>query len=262
MIGLGLGLGIDKVSRSGDADANNFISRAGITNSTQKSAINKLVVDLKTANLWGKIIGLYPYVGGTSASHAQNLKSALYPITWVNGPTHNANGVTGNGVSSYGIISNSAGVIPQFCHIAAYTQIADPSIRDLCGAGNQGGNSVYFILQPNANTIVGYANNIVVFAQSGVGSWNSLLSVHRRSTTDLAVYYNNTLQGSNATFRNDLPPNLLDLFVLARNDNGTPASFATDTLSLISFGSSMIAGEITAFNTAVQTYQTALGRQV
>lgn len=261
MIGLGLGLGIDK-ARGVDPDVASFISRSGITNTTQKNAITTLTRSLKASGLWSKLIGLYPFVGGTAQAHAQNLRSASYTITWINAPTHNATGVTCNGTTQYGILTNTAGIIPQFGHISAYLQVATAGIRDLCGAGNQAANAIYFILQPNANTIVGYLSHLSVFAQSGVGSWNSLLSVHRRSTTDLSVYFNDTLQGSNATPRNDAPPDLLDLYAFCRNDNGGPTSFAADTLSMLSFGSGMTAGEITSFNTAIQQYETTLGRNV
>jgi hypothetical protein len=47
---------------AGDADANAFIAAAAITDATQKSAIDKLVTDLKGYGIWTKMKALYPFV--------------------------------------------------------------------------------------------------------------------------------------------------------------------------------------------------------
>lgn len=57
-----------------DPDASAFFSAAGITNATQKSAVNQLVKDLKGANLWSKMLVVYPLVGGTYDTCKYNLK--------------------------------------------------------------------------------------------------------------------------------------------------------------------------------------------
>lgn len=46
---------------------------------------------------------IYPFMGGSAASHSFNLVNPdRGRITWVGGLTHNANGVTGNGTSGFG----------------------------------------------------------------------------------------------------------------------------------------------------------------
>jgi hypothetical protein len=86
-----------------DPNALAFITTAGITNPTQQAAINTLVLDLKNANIWSKMLGIYPLVGGTASSHAWNLKDTTkLKMRWVGGITHSSNGVTGNGTNSYG----------------------------------------------------------------------------------------------------------------------------------------------------------------
>ena len=87
-----------------DPDAQAFITAAGITDTTQKNAINTLVLDLKAYAIWPKFIAIYPYVGGTATTHKFNLvdpldDNAAFRITWNGGVTHNANGITGNGLS-------------------------------------------------------------------------------------------------------------------------------------------------------------------
>jgi hypothetical protein len=60
-----------------DIDAFRFIEAAGLVDPTQITAVNNLVAGLKSNNLWNKMQTLYPFVGGTAASHKFNL---LNPI--------------------------------------------------------------------------------------------------------------------------------------------------------------------------------------
>jgi hypothetical protein len=91
---------------AGDADALAFISAAAITDATQKRAIETLVVDLKGYGIWTKMKALYPFVGGTAASHKWNLKNPLdtdaaFRLTFFGGITHSSTGIKGNGTNSY-----------------------------------------------------------------------------------------------------------------------------------------------------------------
>lgn len=90
-----------------DSDAKAFINAAGITDSTQKSAIDKLVKDLKGANLWSKMLVVYPLVGGTYNTCKYNLKdprdlNAAYRLTQTSAGTYNYSltGVSYTGVST------------------------------------------------------------------------------------------------------------------------------------------------------------------
>jgi hypothetical protein len=90
-----------------DSDAQAFFTATGITNTTQKDAVNELVLDLKAASVWTKIKVLYPFVGGTATTHKYNLKNPLdtdaaFRISFTGGWTHGANGATGNGSTAKG----------------------------------------------------------------------------------------------------------------------------------------------------------------
>lgn len=81
-----------------DPDAQAFITAAGITNRTQQTAINTLVLDLKSYNIWSKYSVIYPFVGGNGSSCSYNLKNTKsYKISFSNGWTFNQNGITSNG---------------------------------------------------------------------------------------------------------------------------------------------------------------------
>lgn len=94
------------VSSAYDADAQAFITATGITDLTQKNAINQLVLDLKGYSIWTKMKALYPFVGGTATTHKFNLKNPLdtdaaFRLSFNGGVTHSSNGVTGNGLNAY-----------------------------------------------------------------------------------------------------------------------------------------------------------------
>lgn len=100
-------------------DALAFINAAGITNTTQKNAIYRLVNDLKgvengsynTTNIWSKFLAIYPFVGGTSSTCSYNLKNtAAYQLTFISSPTFSSAGYVGN-TTSYmktGIVPSTA----------------------------------------------------------------------------------------------------------------------------------------------------------
>ena len=91
---------------SNDPDAQAFINAAGITGTTQQSAINTLVVSLKANNIWTKFDAIYPMVGGTATTHKFNLKNpadtnAAYRLSFVGGWTHSSTGALPNGTNAY-----------------------------------------------------------------------------------------------------------------------------------------------------------------
>jgi hypothetical protein len=89
-----------------DPDAQAFITAAAITDPTQQTAIDNLVIGLKADGLWTNMQAIYPLVGGTASSHKWNLKDprdldAAYRLAFFGGWTHNSNGITGNGANTY-----------------------------------------------------------------------------------------------------------------------------------------------------------------
>jgi len=91
-----------------DLNALTFISASGITNLTQKTAINQLTIDLKSYGIWNKTKAVYPFVGGTATTHKWNLKDpqdtdAAFRLNFFGSMTHNSNGITGNGLNAYAL---------------------------------------------------------------------------------------------------------------------------------------------------------------
>jgi hypothetical protein len=88
-----------------DADAQAFFDRVttagGTLSTTEKTATNQLVLDMKAAGIWSAMRAVYPMVGASAAACAQNLKSSSFTGTFTSGWTFASTGVTGNGTSSY-----------------------------------------------------------------------------------------------------------------------------------------------------------------
>jgi hypothetical protein len=85
-------------------EAASFISRANITNGSERAAVDILVKDLKAAGLWESADAVYPFVGGSVQAAAFNLRSSNYDITWFGDVTY-TNGVRGQGPAgnAYGL---------------------------------------------------------------------------------------------------------------------------------------------------------------
>jgi hypothetical protein len=96
----------DIVGLTTDADAQAFITAAAITDATQQSAINNLVVAMKADGVWTKMKAIYPFVGGTASTHKWNLKDprdldAAFRLVFNGGWTHSSTGATPNGTNGF-----------------------------------------------------------------------------------------------------------------------------------------------------------------
>ena len=86
-----------------DPDAQAFINVTGISGSNA-TAINNLVLNLKSGSYWSGLDAIYPMIGGTATTHKYNLKNPLdtdaaFRLNFVGGWTHNSSGAKPDGVS-------------------------------------------------------------------------------------------------------------------------------------------------------------------
>lgn len=97
--------GVTFASSSYDADAQTFFTAVsgagGSLSSTEMTAVNQLVLDLKAYSIWGQFHFIYPMVGGSAASCSINLKPAGNSLTFVGSPTITSTGVAWNGSTQY-----------------------------------------------------------------------------------------------------------------------------------------------------------------
>jgi hypothetical protein len=146
-----------------DSDATNFINAAGITDSTQASAINSLVTDLKvvvsgsTQSLWTKMKAIYPFVGGNATSHKFNLKDPrdlpiAYGLSFSGGWVHTSTGAKPNGVNTYAntyMVPNDVFNTTDLVAIGYYSRTATVNVpRDyVLGAYTVGRGSIAMVIK-------------------------------------------------------------------------------------------------------------------
>ena len=252
-----------------DPDAQAFITAAGITNPTQQTAINTLVISLKGYGIWTKMKAIYPFVGGTATTHKWNLKNPLdtnaaFRLSFVGGWTHSANGAQPNGVNSYAntfLIPNNTltntsnhysfysrtSILQAATEVGAYTPLAHHAIMlyrsDLSRkAFINGTYPTYAILVNNTNTL-GFQ----------IGT--------RTTSNSMKLFWNNSLIGTNTT-NSTLGLPLKNVYISALNNDGAAVELSTKQAAFSSIGDGLTDTEAANFYTAVQTFQTTLGRQV
>jgi hypothetical protein len=257
-----------------DADALAFVTAASITNSTQQSAINTLVTQLKTYGIWTKLKAVYPFVGGSASSHKFNLKDprdldAAYRLTFTGGFVHNSLGVVPNGTNSYAnpFFTGTAFSSVNNAHISYYSQTSTETNNYAVEMGcfqnfNQEVN--LNIRRPN-NSSFGILFNETYFISTTNTDGKGLYTLSRTANNSLKYYKNNTTLGTttgiNAT---STTPNFnVFLFTSGNTYNAADGLYTTNKISsFISLGDGLTDTEAANFYTAVQAYQTTLGRAV
>jgi hypothetical protein len=244
-----------------DADATAFFTAASITDTTQKNAVNTLVLSLKSANIWTKMKALYPVVGGSASSHAVNLKQpGTYNLTFATGWTHSNTGMTPNG-AAYA----DTGLIP-----SSVLSINSASL------GYYGGNNTG---QSFDKTAIGCAlagrlfaiepsyTGFGLFADINDGSTTYTVNTNtsgfifasRLTSTQKII----SLRGSqNTKTENSIGIPTCSVVIGARNVNNTIGNYSTIQHRFDFIANGLTNVESTDLHNAVQTYQTSLGRQV
>lgn len=271
-MGIGLGFAGRAISAF-DSDAINFFSRAGISNAGQKTAINTLVAGLKAQSLWTLLYALYPFIGGTSASHAENLKSSSYQISWVNAPTQNANGVTFNGSTQYGICSGLSGnsVVPHLSGQTVYLRTTSSEAtgvqKKLCGISDAGSTILYTLeyvdnagIERNRGC-VGAVAGLVADGTPPIAQKKGTLSVNRTSTSSMKGYHNGSEFLNYAGVDTSTPPTL-EYWVGAMNLNTTMNGPCPENFALYAVHQGLTLAQVGNLTTLILNYQTSLGRNV
>jgi hypothetical protein len=257
---LGRHLGTPYVS---DPDAIAFLMAAGITDGTQAAAINTLVIRMKADGVWTKMRAIYPFVGGSAASHKWNLKDprdldAAYRLVFTGGWTHTGTGAKPNG-SSYADTKLAPSAIGQDnIHISFYSRTDVNNSGYDIGSGRIG-NAV--IISPReTNNLSFYINH---WAADNVSNTDSLgYYVGSRLSSSSASLFKNGVKIINSTKTSISPTPTANFYLGAYNLNGTIINYSTREQAFTSIGDGLTDTDATNLYSAVQAYQTTLGRQV
>lgn len=256
-----------------DSDAVAFFTAASITDTTQKSAVNTLVLSLKSANIWTKMKALYPVVGGVASSHAVNLKQpGTFNLTFQTGWTHSSTGMTPNGATYANTSLIPSAILTIYNgHFGLYSRTtafkSGASYFGGCYQGNQQGFGMYQSSSNTSITAVQHSTSIASdFAQkTALANKKGFLLNSRTSatSTSLKLIINGVTQ-ANATTTSGGFINTNTFYLGAVNDaiSGNPTFYDNSECAFASIGDGLTDAEALSFYNAVQTYQITLGRQV
>jgi len=250
-----------------DANAASFVATAGITLQYQITAIDNFVRELKTAGVWTKLHALWPIIGGTATQHSYNLVDpALYQLTYTGGITHGVEGIRGNGSTGFantglapstisGIQDNAA-----FGHYVRTTEqgtVIDMGVfqsattRYMSCLRNRGSGLSEFI---RVNDNSGAASDFITTTYKG----SYILS--RTGSTGFTDYLNGVAVAARTA--TSVTPNTINMFLMALNSDGTATNHSLRTYGMFFISQGLTAGEVSLLHTAINTYQTSLGRNV
>jgi hypothetical protein len=250
------------------------VAAGGSLTTTEQSATNQLVVNLKGYSLWTKMKAIYPMVGGgtgtTAARQAacsQNLVSSSFTGAYSSGWTFASTGVTPNGTSAFMDTSLVPSLVDSLnfamgVYMRTNTGAGSPFAMHL-GSTN---GTVTYQLAPRwtgfgnvTNLTIGQGANEINSAPgpNGTGFYQG----SRTSSTAISSRKNNTSLGNNTvlTLANNTT---FPMFIGARNSSGSASFFNNDENNFVYFSSGLTNLEMDNFYTAVQAFNTTLSRQV
>lgn len=248
-----------------DAVTTAFLSATGITDTTIISAINTLVVDLKAYGIWTKMKAVYPFVGGTATTHKFNLVNPVdtdagFRITFFGGWTHSANGALPNGTNGYGntfltplttlSLNNTS------MSIYSRTNKSEASIDIGC----QGGGNATYAHWNYLTTSAFRGINSAPTTRTAIANTTGLLTASRIVSNNEAYYANGVIATNYSAVSTDLPN--YKMLIGGRNNGGSADLLANKQYAFACIGQGLSATEALNLYTAVQKFQTTLGRQV
>ena len=252
-----------------DADALAFITAATITDSTQKIAVDNLVKDLKTANIWTKMKAIYPFVGGTATTHKFNLKDprdldAAFRLSFNGGGVHSSTGYAGNASNAWAnTYLNAQSVLTNSnLHLSFYSRTASTAVAyssEILVDTTYGSGASWLALRTN-NKITGAsyfsAGNDAISVVTG-NTIPGFVIGSETSSTLRKFYHNGGAIATNTAYDVNALPNayVTLLGYSAGSNSGNETAFA-------SIGDGLSDIEAAALSTAVQNFNTTLGRQV
>lgn len=248
-----------------DADAVLYFERiennGGTLSGLEKQAVNQLIFDLKQYGIWNTISAAYPMIGSSSIAFAQNLKSASFTGSFSSGGSFTSNGFVTNGVSTMNtnfVPSNESIGVNNLC-ISGYTNsnIASET-KYLIGASD--GSNETAILPIYNNTFQGYINESIYNGSVGNVVSKGYYIAQKNNTNNILLYKDNTkLLSASNTSTTKTP---VSIHLGGRNLNGTVYNITSCDIQFAHIGSGLTDTEVSNLYTAVQSFQTALNRNI
>lgn len=245
-----------------DTDATAYFNRVtaagGTLTNTEKSAVNTLVLSMKSNSIWNSMLAIYPMVGASAAACAQNLKSSSYTGTFSAGWTFSSTGVLPNGTSAF----MNTGLAPSVWttssqHMTFYSRTNLSGDYDM-GSYDAGSAKETALLAKLSNLAYWTLSNAFSTVSNTNGTGYYVVS--RTSTTISKLFRNNTELGNQTTFNNG--NNSTAIYISASNRPTGALGFGNKECAFSSLGTGLTDAQVGNLTTAVQAFNTTLSRQV
>ena len=250
-----------------DSNAQAFITAAAITDTTQQTAINTLVIGLKADSLWTKMLAVYPFVGGTATQHKYNLKdpqdtNAAFRLNFSGSWSHTPSGSKPDGATAYAntyFIPSTSWTLNNGS-VSAYSRTNNVEVSSVIYGtiGSSFNSAVYAVIDTNYSTVLHNGLNSAIPTPPTTTAINLISS--RINTNEIIVALNGTTtpHGSTPTA---LSP--ASIYFSARNNNAVLADlFSSRQLAFAHIGTGLTQAECTQLYNRIQAFQTSLSRAV
>jgi hypothetical protein len=250
-----------KVVAFGGGPAEAFIKAAGITDSTQQTAIKTLVNDLNGYGLWSKMKAIYPMVGGTATSHSYNLKDTTkFQITFNGGWTHSSTGALPNGTNAYADTGlNASTQLTTPSHLSYYTRTNANTGIDQIDIGIANFWLSLWYTGSGFNNLLARNQSSTVLLNGGTITNSQGFGITTKISNTSKIFFNNTQKDSQTDTTNIYTNN--NIYIGAFN-NGYPALWSNRQNSFTTIGEGLTDTEASNLYTAIQKFQTTLNRFV
>jgi hypothetical protein len=254
-----------------DSDASAFSSAAGLSDATQKDAVQNLVKALKLAGIWEKMMAIYPMVGGSADSHKFNLKNpantnGAFRLTFDGGWTHSSTGAKPNGSTGYANthLSASGVLTANNLHLSYYSRTQVPN--EIENSLRSGSTELDKTIQLNPNLNIGYGflvrlGGTVLGYNDQSTDCRGMFVASRTSSTSMKGYRNGNELISVSTGGSHLLPSE-EVYLAAGNTGGNPSQYSKLECAFASIGAGLSGTEANDLYAAVLAFNQALSRNV
>jgi len=273
-------LGVPAASNA-DAQAwiNNVYANGGTVSTATANAVNTFCTSIESAGIRDRFYRLNLFAGtGLSAALVPLFRGpSLGGTQFGNATDTNVNFVSGDYVetgASGGLVGNGSSKYLQ-TGLQSSAWITGGNVRSHLSVYKRTSTNSGVLLSARSTTLAnswefGAGGNVLGGATGSVavpGTHDSLLGVTRTNDTDLVSFRRTTLSAANAASAS-VSGTSIPFAVFARNDQSTGANaytaslFSNQTLAGYSIGAGLNSSDISAYDAAMQAFQTALTRNV
>lgn len=243
------------------------VAAGGSLTATEQNAVLALVTSMIANGTWAKTKVIYPMVGGSANSCAQNLVNSSYVGYFFGGWTFASTGATPNGTNAW----MNTFFIPSNSLTAASSAFGYYSRSNTSGAYTDMGTQPNISLPNRVGLALNYSgtayfdlNNYNLGRLTVTGTTSTgLYMMSRTSTTVMKAYRNGAQFGTtNTNTMTDVLPNST-MFVGGMNFNdGINFGYTNRECAFAHMSDGLSDAEASSLYTNVQTFQTSLSRQV